>query len=71
MDRVTSLGADVVVDYGKDDFPTVPSDYDVVPDSLGGETLEAMAYVDQGPADGEVVVTLAPDRESGPGHRSR
>jgi NADPH:quinone reductase-like Zn-dependent oxidoreductase len=35
-----SLGADVVVDYKKDDFATVLSDYDVVLDSLGGETLE-------------------------------
>ena len=34
------LGADVVVDYKKDDFATVLSDYDVVLDSLGGETLE-------------------------------
>ena len=35
-----SLGADVVVDYKKDDFATVLSDYDVVLDSRGGETLE-------------------------------
>ena len=37
---VKSLGADVVVDYKKDDFATVLSDYDLVLDSLGGETLE-------------------------------
>ena len=40
VDRVKSLGADVVVDYRKDDFATVLSDYDVVLDSLGGETLD-------------------------------
>jgi NADPH:quinone reductase-like Zn-dependent oxidoreductase len=40
VDRVKSLGADVVVDYRKDDFATVLSDYDVVLDSLGGEVLE-------------------------------
>ena len=40
VDWVKSLGADVVVDYKSDDFATVLSDYDVVLDSLGGETLE-------------------------------
>ena len=40
VDWVKSLGADVVVDYKKDDFATVLSDYDVVLDSRGGETLE-------------------------------
>jgi NADPH:quinone reductase-like Zn-dependent oxidoreductase len=40
VDWVKSLGADVVVDYTKDDFATVLSDYDVVLDSRGGETLE-------------------------------
>ncbi|CAM5296289.1 hypothetical protein SPURM210S_04097 [Streptomyces purpurascens] len=33
------LGADVVVDYKKQAFETVLRDYDVVLDSLGGETL--------------------------------
>src|SRR5689334_23941960 len=37
---VKSLGADVVVDYRKDDFTTVLRDYDVVLDSLGGEMLD-------------------------------
>ena len=37
---VRSLGADVVVDYTKQDFADVLSDYDVVLDSLGGENLE-------------------------------
>jgi NADPH:quinone reductase-like Zn-dependent oxidoreductase len=37
---VRSLGADVVVDYRKQDFADVLSGYDVVLDSLGGENLE-------------------------------
>ncbi len=37
---VRSLGADIVVDYTKEDFAEVLSGYDVVLDSLGGENLE-------------------------------
>ena len=37
---VRSLGADVVVDYTKEDFAEVLSGYDVVLDSLGGDNLE-------------------------------
>jgi NADPH:quinone reductase-like Zn-dependent oxidoreductase len=37
---VKNLGADVVVDYKRDDFEKVLRDYDVVLDSLGGQTLE-------------------------------
>src|SRR6266540_2151599 len=37
---VRSLGADVVVDYTKQDFSAVLSGYDVVLDSRGGENLE-------------------------------
>jgi NADPH:quinone reductase-like Zn-dependent oxidoreductase len=37
---VRGLGADVVVDYKKEDFAEVLSGYDVVLDSLGGENLE-------------------------------
>ncbi|MGW1116759.1 NADP-dependent oxidoreductase [Streptomyces tanashiensis] len=40
VDLVKDLGADIVVDYKKQDFETVLHDYDVVLDSLGGETLE-------------------------------
>jgi NADPH:quinone reductase-like Zn-dependent oxidoreductase len=40
VDLVKSLGADVVVDYRKQAFETVLHDYDVVLDSLGGETLD-------------------------------
>src|SRR6187200_453249 len=37
---VRGLGADVAVDYTKEDFAEVLSGYDVVLDSLGGENLE-------------------------------
>ncbi|MGW1270383.1 NADP-dependent oxidoreductase [Streptomyces sp. NPDC002491] len=37
---VRSLGADVVVDYAKEDFSKVLSGYDLVLDSLGGANLE-------------------------------
>ncbi|MGW2387740.1 NADP-dependent oxidoreductase [Streptomyces sp. NPDC001658] len=37
---VRSLGADVVVDYTKEDFSQVLSGYDLVLDSLGGANLE-------------------------------
>jgi NADPH:quinone reductase-like Zn-dependent oxidoreductase len=37
---VKNLGADVVIDYRRDDFEKVLRDYDVVLDSLGGQTLE-------------------------------
>jgi len=40
VDLVKSLGADVVVDYKKQEFETVLRDYDVVLDSLGGKALE-------------------------------
>jgi len=40
VDWVKGLGADVVIDYRKDDFETVLRDYDVVLDTLGGEVLE-------------------------------
>ncbi|ANN20003.1 NADPH:quinone oxidoreductase [Amycolatopsis orientalis] len=39
IDLVTSLGADVVIDYRKDDFETVLRDYDVVVNSLDNATL--------------------------------
>src|SRR5881392_4525016 len=40
IDLVKSLGADVVVDYTKEDFEKVLSGYDVVLNSLGKDTLE-------------------------------
>jgi NADPH:quinone reductase-like Zn-dependent oxidoreductase len=36
---VRDLGADVVVDYTKQDFPEILSGYDLVLDSLGGQNL--------------------------------
>lgn len=40
VDLVKRLGADIVVDYKKQAFEAVLRDYDVVLDSLGGETLK-------------------------------
>src|SRR6266496_2475799 len=40
VDLVKSLGADVVIDYKKDDFEKVLSGYDVVLNSLGKDTLD-------------------------------
>lgn len=40
VEWVKRLGADTVIDYKRDDFETLVHDYDVVLDSLGGETLE-------------------------------
>ena len=40
VDLVKRLGADIVIDYKKDDFEKLLHDYDVVLNSLGGETLE-------------------------------
>ncbi len=38
-DMLKALGADVVIDYRKDDFATTLKDYDLVIDTQGGETL--------------------------------
>src|SRR5687767_13649419 len=40
IDLVRSLGADVIVDYKKDDFATRLSDYDVVLHSQDGKALD-------------------------------
>jgi NADPH:quinone reductase-like Zn-dependent oxidoreductase len=40
LDWVKRLGADIVIDYRKNDFETLLHDYDVVLDTLGGETVE-------------------------------
>src|SRR5437016_3011088 len=40
FDLVKRLGADIAIDYRKDDFETILKDYDVVLNGLGGETLE-------------------------------
>jgi alcohol dehydrogenase len=40
VDKVKGFGADIVIDYKKDDFSTILRDYDLVLDSVGGETQE-------------------------------
>jgi NADPH:quinone reductase-like Zn-dependent oxidoreductase len=40
LEWVKRLGADLVIDYRKDDFELILQDYDVVLNSLGAETLE-------------------------------
>ena len=45
LEWVKALGADIVIDYSKDDFATVLSDYDLVLNSLGGEVLEKSLQV--------------------------
>ncbi|MGO4751126.1 NADP-dependent oxidoreductase, partial [Streptomyces sp. 2MCAF27] len=45
VDLVKELGADVVVDYKQQAFETVLHGYDVVLDTLGGETLEKSLQV--------------------------
>jgi NADPH:quinone reductase-like Zn-dependent oxidoreductase len=40
IDLVRSLGADIVIDYKKDDFETILKDYDVVLNSQDAKTLE-------------------------------
>jgi NADPH:quinone reductase-like Zn-dependent oxidoreductase len=45
VDLVKSLGADVVVDYKKEDFTKVITGYDVVLNSLGKDTLEKSLVV--------------------------
>ena len=40
VDWVRELGADLVIDYRTQDFTTLVRDYDLVLDSLGGQTLE-------------------------------
>ena len=40
VELVRSRGADVVIDYKRDDFEKILSDYDVVLNSLGKDTLE-------------------------------
>jgi len=45
VDLVRSLGADIVIDYRKEDFSTVLNGYDVVLNTLGKDTLEASLEV--------------------------
>jgi NADPH:quinone reductase-like Zn-dependent oxidoreductase len=59
---VRSLGADVVVDFTKQDFAEVLSGYDVVLDSRGGENLERSLTVLK-PGGQAIGVTGPPDAE--------
>ena len=45
VEWVKRLGADIVIDYKKDDFANILHDYDVVLDTLGGKTLEKSVRV--------------------------
>ena len=45
LDWVKALGADIVIDYTKEDFTTILRDYDVVLNSLGGDVLEKSLQV--------------------------
>jgi NADPH:quinone reductase-like Zn-dependent oxidoreductase len=45
LDLVKRLGADIAIDYKKDDFETLLHDYDVVLNSLGTETLNKSLQV--------------------------
>ncbi|MDE1675223.1 NADP-dependent oxidoreductase [Nocardia gipuzkoensis] len=44
-DRLRALGADIVIDYTKEDFAQMLSGYDFVLDSLGGKNLEKSVTV--------------------------
>ena len=57
---VRSLGADIVVDYTKEDFAEMLSGYDVVLDSRGGENLERSLTVLK-PGGQAIGVTGPPD----------
>jgi NADPH:quinone reductase-like Zn-dependent oxidoreductase len=45
VELVRRLGADIVIDYRKENFETILHDYDVAFDTLGGETLEKSVRV--------------------------
>src|SRR6185312_14434205 len=45
---VRDLGADVVIDYTKQDFPEILSGYDLVLDSLGGQNMKSLTVLKPG-----------------------
>ena len=58
VEWVKNLGADVVIDYKKDDFENIVRDYDIVFDTLGGDTLEkSLGVVKRG---GKVISVAGP-----------
>jgi len=62
LDWVKALGADIVIDYRKDDFATILRDYDVVLNSLGGEVLEKSLQVLK-PGGKLISISGPPDRD--------
>jgi len=60
LDWVKALGADIVIDYTKDDFATILRDYDVVLNSLGGDVLEKSLQV-LGPGGKLISISGPPD----------
>lgn len=64
FDLVKGLGADVVIDYRKDDFEAILKDYDVVLNSLDNKTLEKSLQVLK--AGGKVIsISGPPDPDFG------
>jgi len=64
IDLVKSLGADVVIDYKKDDFEAILHDYDVVLNSQDGKTLEKSLRVLK-PGGKLISISGPPDPEFG------
>jgi NADPH:quinone reductase-like Zn-dependent oxidoreductase len=62
LDWVKALGADIVIDYRKDDFATILRNYDVVLNSLGGEVLEKSLQVLK-PGGKLISISGPPDRD--------
>ena len=63
---VKSLGADVVIDYKKDDFEKTLRDYDVVLNSLDAQTLDKSLSVLK-PGGKLISISGPPDPEFAPG----
>jgi NADPH:quinone reductase-like Zn-dependent oxidoreductase len=63
VEWVKALGADLVIDYKKEDYKTVVSDLDIVFDTLGGDyTTEAFQVIKEG---GKVTsIASVPDEET-------
>ena len=62
VDLVKSLGADIVIDYKKEDFSKVLNDYDVVLNSLDNDTLEKSLKVLK-PGGKLISISGPPDKE--------
>jgi NADPH:quinone reductase-like Zn-dependent oxidoreductase len=62
LEWVKALGADIVIDYRKDDFATVLRDYDVVLNSLGSDVLKKSLQVLR-PGGSLISISGPPDAE--------